>query len=322
MKVLKLLGIVVGSLLALVLLLTAANTALTAVDRARHPAPGTIVRVKGRAMHVLAAGQGARTVVILPGGGTPSPAADFAPLVKALQADFRVVVVEPFGYGWSDRAPDARTNANIVGEIRQGLEEAGFAPPYIVVPHSISGLYTLWWAARHPREISAVVGLEATVPALAAYRGSGAGFGWMNLARVVGVVRLVLLFDPGIVGFTEAGFTDADRALVRRVVTWGWINGTVIGEARQGQANELALRDAVFPASIPVTFVLSQDSIAMAGRAFPGFDWLKSHRDLVPGNPSGRIVIVSGGHYVHWLHAQEIAGLVREVAGFAERGGS
>lgn len=53
-------------------------------------------------MNVLIQGQGTETVVLLPGFGTGTPALDFKPLVEELSPFYKVVVIEPFGYGLSD----------------------------------------------------------------------------------------------------------------------------------------------------------------------------------------------------------------------------
>ncbi len=50
-------------------------------------------------MNVYIHGQGEETVVILPGFGTAAHALDFKPLIEELSPNYKVVVIEPFGYG-------------------------------------------------------------------------------------------------------------------------------------------------------------------------------------------------------------------------------
>ncbi|MET4563520.1 pimeloyl-ACP methyl ester carboxylesterase [Lysinibacillus parviboronicapiens] len=64
-------------------------------------------------MNVLIQGQGEETVVLLPGLGTGTPALDFKPLVEELSPFYRVVVMEPFGYGLSDITEKERSTAHI-----------------------------------------------------------------------------------------------------------------------------------------------------------------------------------------------------------------
>lgn len=77
-------------------------------DAEKFPCPGQRVDVNGRRMHVCASGEGERTLVLLPGLGTYANWIDFLTLTRRLP-DFRCVVPEPFGYGWSDDTPEPRT---------------------------------------------------------------------------------------------------------------------------------------------------------------------------------------------------------------------
>lgn len=52
-------------------------------------------------MNVFIQGEGEETVVLLPGYGTAAPALDFQLLVDELSPFYKVVVIEPFGYGLS-----------------------------------------------------------------------------------------------------------------------------------------------------------------------------------------------------------------------------
>lgn len=63
---------------------------------------GQLVPVDGKNMNVTIHGNGEETVVLLPGYGTAAPGIDFKPLVDKLSPFYKVVVIEPFGYGLSD----------------------------------------------------------------------------------------------------------------------------------------------------------------------------------------------------------------------------
>lgn len=82
---------------------------------------GQSVAVDGKHMNVLIQGKGEDTVVLLPGYGTPAPALDFKPLIDELSPFYKVVVIEPFGYGLSDVTEKERTTENMVSEIHEAL---------------------------------------------------------------------------------------------------------------------------------------------------------------------------------------------------------
>lgn len=68
------------------------------------------------------------------------------------------------GYGASDEANTDRDAEHIVDELRAILAEKGLKPPYIVVGHSLGGLYMQYFARRYPDEIKALVLVDSTHP--------------------------------------------------------------------------------------------------------------------------------------------------------------
>lgn len=124
---------------------------------------GMMVEVDGKKMHVYSEGEGDKTIVLMPGLGSIAPSIDFKPLIKELKKDFKVVVVEPFGYGFSDETTMERSVENIIDETRTALKEASIDGPYILMPHSISGIYAEYYAAVYPKEVEAIIMLDTTL---------------------------------------------------------------------------------------------------------------------------------------------------------------
>jgi pimeloyl-ACP methyl ester carboxylesterase len=135
-------------------------------EEAAYPPPGQMVAVNGRRLHVYAEGErGDLTLVFLSGSGTTAPTLDFKGVYGRLADDYRVVVVERAGYGWSeDSGGAARDIETVMQETRLALQAAGESPPYVLLPHSMSGLEALHWGNRYPDELAAIVGLDAAVP--------------------------------------------------------------------------------------------------------------------------------------------------------------
>lgn len=121
---------------------------------------GTLVEIGGKYKHVFSMGTGQQTIVLLPGLGVALPSVDFRPLMTALADKYTVVCVEYFGYGFSEDTKMPRTNINYVLETRQALAEAGFSPPYILMPYSASGIYSEYYATEYPEEVAALILLD------------------------------------------------------------------------------------------------------------------------------------------------------------------
>jgi len=97
-------------------------------------------------MHVYSMGNGEKTIVLFPGMGIGLPSADFGPLMRKLSEKYTVVTVEYFGVGFSSETSKPRTSENYVDEIRIALNQAGFEAPYVLMPHSISSVYSEYYA--------------------------------------------------------------------------------------------------------------------------------------------------------------------------------
>ena len=168
---------------------TVVNAIATATEKDRIESYGQTVSVGDGEMNVVIAGDGDTDIVLLPGFGTASPALDFEPLVSDLAQDHRVIVVEPFGYGLSDGTDRERTTENIVDEVHQALQTLD-VDRFVLMGHSIAGLYAIDFANRYPDEVAAFVGIDTSVPG---QPNMDAEFpiGLLGAAKNLGLIRLV-----------------------------------------------------------------------------------------------------------------------------------
>ena len=44
------------------------------------------------------------------------------------------------------------------------MNKAGIDGPYVLCPHSMSGIEALYWAQEYPDEIESIIGLDMAVP--------------------------------------------------------------------------------------------------------------------------------------------------------------
>jgi pimeloyl-ACP methyl ester carboxylesterase len=68
------------------------------------------------------------------------------------------------GYGSSDPVSTPRDGLHIVDELRMLLQSKDVNPPYILVGHSLGGLYVQLFARRYPDEVSALILVDSTHP--------------------------------------------------------------------------------------------------------------------------------------------------------------
>ena len=149
-----------------------------------------LVTVDGARMSVYVEGGGEHTLVLMSGSGTCSPILDFKALYSQLSGSFQIAVPERFGYGFSDVTDLPKDLDTVLGQTRAALAQAGLKPPYVLCPHSMSGIEAVYWAQQYPDEVQAIIGLDMSTPA--AYGEmtiSGPVLQALQLGGAVGVTR-------------------------------------------------------------------------------------------------------------------------------------
>lgn len=123
---------------------------------------GDMVAVYDGQMHIYSMGEGDKTIVLLPGMGVALPSAEFGPLMRELSKKYRVVCIEYFGVGFSSETNRERSIDNYVQEIRKVLDLEGIKPLYVLVPHSISSVYSEYYVSKYPNEVESIISLDGT----------------------------------------------------------------------------------------------------------------------------------------------------------------
>jgi len=85
-------------------------------------------------------------------------------VLPEISKDTTTFVYNRPGYGKSDPLSTPRDGSHIVEELRLLLQSKGLKPPYILVGHSMGGLYMQLFARRYPDEVSALILVDSTHP--------------------------------------------------------------------------------------------------------------------------------------------------------------
>jgi pimeloyl-ACP methyl ester carboxylesterase len=126
---------------------------------------GEFVTINEHKIHVYRAGNAnAPAIVFMSGHCTVAPVYDFKVLYEKLLHNFRVIVIEKFGYGYSDICDSPCDIDTLVSIQRQALTALGESGPYILAPHSMSGIEAIRWKQKFPDEVSAIVGIDMATP--------------------------------------------------------------------------------------------------------------------------------------------------------------
>ncbi len=128
---------------------------VTIHGQAMYPAPGRLIEIDGRRLHIHCTGNGSPTVVLEAGGG--AFAIDWALVQPGVAESTRVCSYDRAGLGWSDPGPAYEVVEQIVSDIRTGLQAAGERGPYVLVGASIGGIYIRAYQRTYPGDVAALV---------------------------------------------------------------------------------------------------------------------------------------------------------------------
>lgn len=140
------------------------------------PAP-TINTINGRQVESLTLRHPTSNNVVVFEGGSRSTIDKWGTVPALLAVDASVFVYNRPGYGNSAIATTPRDGRTIVDELRTTLRHKGLHPPYVLVGHSLGGLYMQLFARAYPDEVAALILVDSLYPRMIKKTGE---FPWMT----------------------------------------------------------------------------------------------------------------------------------------------
>lgn len=126
---------------------------------------GELVDINGHKIHIYRLGDiNKPKIVLMAGSATVAPIYDFKVIYEKLLNYFRIIVIEKFGYGYSDICDYPSDIDTLVSIQKQTLDFIGENGPFILMPHSMSGLEALRWKQIYPDDVSAIIGNDMATP--------------------------------------------------------------------------------------------------------------------------------------------------------------
>lgn len=106
--------------------------------------------------------QSSPVLVLQPGLG--DGASSWRALERGLSADHTVLSIDRPGYGGRPLGDGARDPCTVASELRAQLHAAGLRPPYLLVGHSLGGLYQWAYSRLYPEDVAGLLLIEPTHP--------------------------------------------------------------------------------------------------------------------------------------------------------------
>ncbi|WP_285395828.1 alpha/beta hydrolase [Lysinibacillus sp. fls2-241-R2A-57] len=263
---------------------------------------GKMVEVSGQQMHVYIEGNGEETLVFMSGGGTSSPVLDFKSLYSLLSDKYRIVVVEKAGYGFSDITDSDRDIETILHETRESLLKSGVEGPYILFPHSMSGIEALYWGQVYPDEVKAIIGLDMAVPA--AYEDYDINMPLVHLsafAASIGLIRWIPSISESD-AIKYGALTDEEKELYKAIFYRRTLTTNMIHEIKHIKANAEKV-EAAGISNVPMLLFASNGQ----GTGWNEDTWNEFQKDFIGKRKDGKLIKLDCSHYIHDIEFKRIA---------------
>jgi len=139
--------------------------AAEALGRSHRPRGEMIDIGDGRRLRLVCEGPRSARPVVWMEAGAFSGAADFAAIQQKLTAKgLRSCAYDRAGMGYSDPGPKPRDGDAIVRDFERLVAASGEPGPYILMGHSMAGLYVRQFAVRNPDKVVGLVLVDAVTP--------------------------------------------------------------------------------------------------------------------------------------------------------------
>ncbi len=272
---------------------------------------GKKTMVDNAVLNVYQRGSGESTLVFLAGFGMCSPILSFKRLYSLLTDNFRIVVLEKPGYGFSDVSDSTKDLDTVINQYREALALREIHPPYILCACSISGLEALYWADKFPHEISAIVGLDMTFPRLMAeYKYSIPFLKLAGLFMRSGAGRLLpKMWKDETVKY--GWLSQKDNQVYRKLFYKKALSRDMINEAKQ-LAENIKITQALALPTVPMLLFVSNGTETGIDKEL----YVKIYNEIISELENGnlenaQIIRFDCSHFLYLIKSDEIAGIIK-----------
>jgi len=249
-----------------------------------------------------------KVLVIIPGLGSPSPVLQYKPISETFSDKYKVITMEPFGYGLSDRVEKERTIDNIVSELHNVIKDKLKIEKYYLVGHSIGGLYSLYWSNKYPDEISGFIGFDTIVPEIETINNYDRILNKLNFINdkfVKSDNKEKELFSSL---YQKFDYTGEEMEMFRVMSTQNEFNESIKNEYSLIKYNLKMTQGMKFPKTVPVINFICSDST----ENYP--IWNNIHINVGNESTINNVITLTGNHFYFIMdNSDEILPKINEL---------
>lgn len=265
---------------------------------------GQMVSVNGHDMSVFVKGNGPQTLVFLSGAGTASPILDFKDLYDGLSKQYKIVVVERAGYGYSEDTSKSRDVSEVLSETRQALAKAQVSGPYIILSHSMASLETLLWQEKYPSEIKAIIGLDWALPeSYSQLRMHSQILRMARLGSQLGLLRYI----PSRLYVPNDNLSSSDCHLYQRIAYRQILSQAMLNESLSVKENAKKVDDKI-DSQIPTLLLVSNGE----GTSFSKEEWRNYAARFAKDQKNIELTFYDAPHYLYHYQTKEVVAKIED----------
>ena len=259
---------------------------------------GKTVLVNGHQMNVYVQGEGSETIVFLSGAGIVSPILDFKNLTDSLSKNYKIVVVERAGYGYSEDSNYSRDVMEVLSETRQALSQANISGPFIILSHSMASLESLAWQEKYPDEVKALVGLDWALPA--SYEDLKDNQALLTVAYWSSKIGLLRYF-PESFYIKNPTLTETERQQYKLLAYKQLMSQAMLHESRLAKENAKKVPSSI-NLKIPTLLLVSNGE----GTTFSQSEWQHYAETFASGQSNVQVIYMDVPHELYHYQSHEI----------------
>ena len=267
---------------------------------------GQTVLVNGHQMNVYVEGDGPETIVFLSGAGIASPILDFKNLTDSLSKNYKIVVVERAGYGFSEDSNHSRDVMEVLSETRQALSQANVTGPFIILSHSMASLESLAWQEKYPDEVKALVGLDWALPA--SYEDLKDNQALLTVAYWSSKIGLLRYF-PESFYIKNPTLTETERQQYKLLAYKQLMSQAMLHESRLAKENAKKVPSSINP-KIPALLLVSNGQ----GTTFSQSEWQHYAERFASGQSNVKVVYMDAPHELYHYQSDAIVSSIKEFS--------
>lgn len=265
---------------------------------------GQQVLVNGHQINVYVEGDGLETIVVLSGAGIASPILDFKEVSESLSKQYKVVIVERAGYGYSDDSNYSRDVMEVLAETRQALSQANVTGPFIILSHSIASLESLAWQEKYPDEVKALVGLDLALPS--SYEDLKDNQALLTLAYWSSKIGLLRYF-PESFYIKNQTLIESERKQYKLLAYKQLMSQAMLHESQTVKENAKKVPSNINP-KIPALLMVSNGE----GTSFSQSEWQRYAERFASDQSNVQVVYMDAPHDLYHYQSHEIVSQIED----------